>query len=115
MTTLRNSYGTDSNVKRFGKSYGTESEKWEEHVATPVGATCMYFRCDEPIEADDDGFITPLVLASGKMSVRTMHRDCYLFSLGAIAHECDFQAGKAESCEFEWKHDKHRDPFARHV
>ena len=103
------------NVKRFGKSYGARNEQWERHVETPVGKTCMYWRCDEPIEADDDGVIMPLVRMNGDVEDRIMHRDCHLFSLGVISHECAFQRHESQQCDYEWKHDKHRDPFARSV
>lgn len=95
---------------RFGKSYGTASERSEPLVPTPVGIDCMYFRCGATIELDDDGFILPW----GKDGY-ILHSDCYLFSIGVIAHGCDFQTGQADQCDFEWKHDKNRDPFARFV
>lgn len=106
-------------MKRFGKSYGTHAEQYEPIVATPVGKRCMYFRCKELIEEDDDGFIGPAIRTNANGTQENIdyivHRDCYLFSIGAIAHECKLLRSEAHECDFKWKHDKKRDPFARHV
>lgn len=98
--------------RRFGKAYGTLAERWESLVATPVGETCHYFRCGQIIEADDDGYIMAL-LDGDEVRDIYIHRDCYLFSIGVIAHDCALQRHESDTCDFVWRHDKHRDPFSR--
>lgn len=60
----------------------------DEHevVETPFGEPCLY--CDEPIEADDTGFVTPMVNALSHVVEAAYHRSCFLVTfVGSVGHQ----------------------------
>lgn len=59
-----------------------------ERRQTPVGKPCLC--CDEPIKADDPGFITPFLGTRTDPPEAVFHRACFYRMLGfAFVEECD--------------------------
>ncbi|GAC1496128.1 MAG: hypothetical protein NVS1B2_15900 [Vulcanimicrobiaceae bacterium] len=93
-------------ILRFGVSNGSEFDRATPVCETPVGETCAYFRCGEPIEANDSGIVMPMVDIPARY---IMHRDCHLFSLGVInvdgsPRERPHEPGDPDCRCNEWKH-----------
>lgn len=56
-----------------------------QHIATPVGSLCLW--CDEPIEADDSGVVTPYIDAAINVHQAAQHVECFLRqALGGVNH-----------------------------
>ena len=70
----------------FGESWGAPCCEPADHVATPVGRKCLH--CSKPIEATDQGFVSPYVRSEdgtgkGSMvsSLEPTHLDCFLAAI----------------------------------
>lgn len=73
----------------FGESWGAPCCKEDEHVPTPVGASCA--RCKEPIRIGDQGMISPLIeMVGGIFTGRPIahHLDCFLKGILPHGPEC---------------------------
>jgi len=76
-------------MKWFGKPGGAAFEADTPHVETPVGEACA--RCDEPIEAGDDGVLM-WHIGGG---YRPLHYECQLRQIvGGLNH----QMGRCYCC-----------------
>ena len=70
----------------FGESWGAPACDPEEHVATPVGKSCI--GCDELIKAGDQGVTMPLVRLNLPAMMIAYHLDCYLKKIMPHTREC---------------------------
>jgi len=66
-------------VKWFGAPWNPNCCEPEALVRTPVGETCAYFRCKQPIVADDQGFLIPVFNQEG--DGQPWHADCFVRSI----------------------------------
>jgi len=80
-------------MKWFGKNWGSAFCTDETHEETPTGASCKW--CDETIESDDDGFLSP-----STEGILAFHQHCFLRqitgSLGHIQKKCSCYGGNEE-------------------
>lgn len=72
-------------MKWFGKAYGGAYEADTPHVETPIGKKCS--RCDEVIQAHDDGVIVP-VFDGKKSDEEVLHYECWFRTIvGGLNHQ----------------------------
>lgn len=67
-------------MKWFGESWGAPVCIPANHVATPVGASCL--RCDAPIREKDVGVVMPFIRnIEAPPDMVPMHHDCLMRSV----------------------------------
>lgn len=74
----------------------------DRRMQTPVGTTCNY--CEEPIEADDEGYAMPLLGVEG-ISELIQHAECQMVSINGHVR-CILTHGPTGVCP----HGADRDP-----
>lgn len=79
----------------FGKSWGAPCCDPEDHVATPIGKSCLH--CGELILAGHHGFTMPLVHLDGSATVEVSHYECFMRRILPHGRECPHCRGKARS------------------
>lgn len=74
----------------FGRQWGAGGpapvcEDPAERVETPVGVPCLF--CEEPIEENHSGVVTPYIAAGGNSHQAAVHVECHLRQvLGGVNH-----------------------------
>lgn len=70
----------------FGESWGAPVCDPEDHVRTPVGRACLW--CGKPIEAGDQGLLTPCVNRAWPVTIEAEHLACLLKRVLPHGHDC---------------------------
>jgi hypothetical protein len=97
MDRLRSAKKATLNGGWFGSDWGAPACTVEAFVPTPVGARCLW--CEEPITADDRGFMQHLVGADGGARPAPIHLECQVRQIsGGVNHirrRCSSSGGSA--------------------